>query len=93
MAEKVGRRREDNLQVYESEPGDYWKVTDPSWFPEGHPLPQWYANTPDGMAANLAKHEVVEHEDGTITVSPSILVARGEEREFHGFLRSGVWTW
>lgn len=50
----------------------------------------WHAVTPDGMAANLAAHDVIEHQDGTITVSPSILVDNGQ-RSWHGYLEHGVW--
>lgn len=49
----------------------------------------WSVCTPNGLFGNLGKHEVIEHDDGTITVSPSILV-RGDE-EWHGFLENGVW--
>ncbi len=34
----------------------------------------WCVITPNGRLGSVAKHTVVEHEDGTITVSPSILV-------------------
>lgn len=34
----------------------------------------WAVCTPNGRIGSVAKHTVVEHEDGTITVSPSILV-------------------
>jgi len=34
----------------------------------------WAIVTPNGRHGSIAKHTVVEHEDGTITVSPSILV-------------------
>lgn len=34
----------------------------------------WCVMTPNGRYGSLAKHDVVEHEDGTISVSPSILV-------------------
>lgn len=54
---------------------------------------RWYGCPPepldtDGFAllAGLSAHQVTEHEDGTITVSPSILI-----REWHGFLERGVW--
>lgn len=50
----------------------------------------WHALTPGGPA-NLGGHDVVEHEDGTITVSPSILVNKGTPREWHGFLKKGIW--
>jgi hypothetical protein len=55
----------------------------------------WACRTPSGLGGNLTGHEVTEHEDGTITVSPSILVtAPGrsrESREWHGYLERGVW--
>jgi hypothetical protein len=43
-----------------------------------------------GFQGNLAKHSVTEHEDGTITVSPSILISRGD-MSWHGYLERGVW--
>lgn len=36
--------------------------------------------------------EVTEHDDGTLTVEPSILVRGGSpDRRCHSFLRAGVW--
>jgi hypothetical protein len=62
-------------------PGEYRKVNS-----------KWYAQPPwDHGLANLASHSVVEHEDGSITVSPSILVKCGNGIEWHGFLERGVW--
>lgn len=70
------------------EPGDYGR----------HPGDgRWYAKTPNGHLGNLSQHDVTEHEDGTITVSPSILVTlRDTERRqdvelWHGYLERGVW--
>lgn len=55
----------------------------------------WYVMTPNGMFGCLASHQVVEHEDRTITVSPSILVTQNNEPngvvQWHGFLERGVW--
>jgi hypothetical protein len=51
----------------------------------------WYAVTPNDHYANLAAHSVTEHEDGTITVSPSIRVYDTERDLWHGFLERGVW--
>jgi hypothetical protein len=34
----------------------------------------WCVITPNGRYGSIAKHTVIEHEDGTITVSPSILI-------------------
>src|SRR6202035_357036 len=50
----------------ESQPGDYCKVTS-----EGPT--RWYIRDPDGHVGTLVSHTIIEHEDGTITVSPSIL--------------------
>ncbi len=62
------------------EPGSYWKGKDGNW----------YAMTPNGLHGGLASHAVKEHEDGTITVAPSILV-RGHDGTYHGYLERGVW--
>lgn len=56
----------------------------------------WYACTPNGHYGNLSNHLVIEHDDGTITVSPSILVSGydydvGKKTTWHGFLEHGVW--
>jgi hypothetical protein len=49
----------------ESQPGDYCKVT-------GEGPDRWYIRDPDGHVGTLISHTIIEHEDGTITVSPSI---------------------
>lgn len=54
----------------------------------------WYLRLPGMHAGSLAKHSVVEHDDGTITVSPSILHTdhfKGEATQVHGYLERGVW--
>jgi hypothetical protein len=56
----------------------------------------WYSVTPNGHWGNLSNHGVTEHEDGTITVSPSILVTSYDDEEnkkttWHGYLERGVW--
>lgn len=50
----------------------------------------YYIVTPNGLLGNISKHKVSVHEDGTITVSPSILVRMGEQ-SWHGYLERGVW--
>lgn len=83
----TGRRVYD-LEPHEYEPGDYGRWDD-----------AWYCRTPADtesrrMQGNLRNHHVVEHDDGTITVSPSILVAArwaGEELSWHGYIERGVW--
>ena len=55
---------------------------------------QWYARPPGHHLGGLANHDVVEHDDGTITVSPSILITAYEDDcavVWHGYLERGVW--
>ena len=63
------------------EPGDYMKLADGNWLVR----PPGCSNS-----GSLTNHSVVEHEDGTITVSPSIL-HHDDKSEWHGFLEKGVW--
>ena len=53
----------------------------------------WYARPPGFMMGCLGNHDVTEHEDGTITVSPSILFEKRNENfpGWHGYLEKGVW--
>lgn len=54
----------------------------------------WFCTTPNGLFGSLIQHEVIEHEDGTITVSPSILVTSGAKKSeptWHGWLERGIW--
>ena len=83
----TGRRvypdAEGHLRLAE---GDYGRETNGEWV--GRP--------PGCHAGSFARHEVTEHEDGTITVSPSILLKEvepdGNHREvWHGYLERGVW--
>lgn len=54
---------------------------------------EWTLNIPGGDLANLSRHEVTEHVDGTISVTPSILVTRGNRQDWrrHGYLVRGKW--
>ena len=72
------------------QPGDYGKDVDGFWHccpPQ--PVGEWV----EYFFGNLRAHTVVEHEDRTITVSPSILITRRspEVSTWHGFLERGVW--
>ncbi len=84
-----GERAPDNARWYgEDSPvhnGSYGRVmVDDEW--------EWRCRTPNGTGGRLGVHEVVEHEDGTITVSPSILCdPRGDHPGWHGYLENGVW--
>lgn len=65
----------------------------------------WYGVAPEPVetnneyitkefVANLSNHKVIEHDDGTITVEPSILITvfEGDKRiNWHGYLQRGVW--
>lgn len=85
MTTMQGRRLQPNAD------GEYpWATIRPGDFfcYKGH----WYGQTPNGLLAGLAKHQVTEHPDGTITVCPSILVHRSNgEPPWHGYLENGVW--
>lgn len=50
----------------------------------------WMLYLPGAGLGDLSEHDVTEHEGGTITVSPSILVTSGRGRR-HGYLRKGSW--
>ena len=63
------------------QPGEYGRWSDGTW----------YADTPNGHGVNLGGHGVIEHEDGTITVTSSILVGGKDNPLWHGFLERGVW--
>lgn len=92
-------REGDNLTV---RPGDYWLATDrnprmrpgtwivavPAKRPDGGPYDSPVLGTLDP-----ANHSVIEHEDGTITVSPSLVLTRPDGSEaYHGWLKAGVWS-
>ena len=64
------------------QPGDYgyWRA-----------FSHWIALSPNGKPANLAGHDVIEHADGTITVSPSIGIRAGAGFLYHGYLERGIW--
>ncbi len=70
-----------------AKPGDYCKVPD-GIDPRGAGV--WYLMDPTGRVGALIPllHQVIEHEDGTITVKPSIIMPCG----WHGFLVQGVWS-
>jgi uncharacterized protein DUF6527 len=78
----TGKRLPDGTEWSSKiQPGDYWKDEFGTWF----------AETPTGLTANISGHEIVEHEDRTITVSPSILVNGNRPNAWHGYLEKGIW--
>lgn len=52
----------------------------------------WMVRTPNGHLGDLGAHDVTENDDGTITVSPSILVSNNTGELYHGYLVAGEWT-
>jgi hypothetical protein len=78
----LGRRLADNADIREAEPGDYFFV---DWTGRRE---LWFRD-PNGDAGRVTSHTVTEHEDGTVSVSPSI--APNEATTYHGYLTRGVW--
>ena len=52
----------------------------------------WCLRAPNGDAGTLkpSVHTIIEHEDGTLTVSPSIQFETGQR--WHGYLKNGNWS-
>lgn len=97
------KRIESWDEFHAAGPGAVFKsqdVTDPE-----NPYPVWHTIPPCGHPAMLVPpqqpneegkfHAVTEHEDGTITVDPSIWCQAGGEDHrqpcWHGHLVNGVW--
>ena len=80
----LGTRRPDGTEAHWLDAGDYSLC-------EG----SWWCCAPNGARGNLSSHDVVEHDDGTVTVSPSILISdsvNGQRRDvYHGYLERGEW--
>lgn len=69
--------------------GDIWRMVD-----DDGALIAWYCVAPTELhcaPGSLMRHQVVEEADGTITVTPSILIHFGDGAEYHGFLTHGNW--
>lgn len=86
----IGRR------VYPPEPNEEFEHPLPLdlqpydyWFDKT--LGYWMIYCPNGGVGNLIKHNVIEHDDGTITVSPSILVTTHFGGSWHGYIERGIW--
>lgn len=59
------------------------------WWPADK---SWWVVAPNGAEGRLKNHHTVtEHEDGTISVVPSIVI-NAWSRQWHGFLTRGEWT-
>ena len=81
-----GTRGVDGDWTSDRQPGEYWRRGD-----------RWCAITPscsqqpDGHYVDISTWAITEHEDGTITASPSIFVNKGRPNAWHGFLERGMW--
>lgn len=89
MADPVrGVRRPDGTDADDLQPGEYAK--------DAHGI--WIVRPPhnaqgQSFTGSLRLHTIEEHDDGSITVMPSILQTYGDhEQVWHGFLQQGVWT-
>ena len=72
----------------ELQPGDYAYALN-----EINPPHQlWIMKAPNGDLGSLrgSVHQIVEHDDGTLTVSPSIQFETGQR--WHGYLKAGIWS-
>lgn len=82
-----GTRRDITDDSHVLEPGEYGKhYSDGMWYCRAPQSGDFYA----GMG-NLSAHTVTEYEDGTITVSPSILITGHHGKQWHGYLERGIW--
>ncbi len=78
MNTKGTRRDVDDYSLMEE--GEYGKG----------PRGDWYCRPPGSQIGCLRSHKIEEHPDGTITVSPSILINWGQG-QWHGYLVKGEW--
>lgn len=83
-----GRRMPDVPigEVLRISPGDYARRESADGW-------EWRVRAPNGSGGYLGdEHEVEEHDDRTITVTPSILTSAGPRfPSWHGYLKRGVW--
>lgn len=91
----IGRRLPDSTDgvLPELQPGDYIKVLGGPWT-ERLVQPLWVVRTPNGCLCYLNEgHTFTEHDDGMLTVTPSIGCFKDANGSFayHGFLEHGVW--
>ena len=63
-----------------AQPGDYFKLFDKG---------MWGFVAPNGDGGVSGTHTIIEHDDMTITVSPSLQFETG--KRWHGYLEKGVW--
>lgn len=89
MATSTKGRRVDEVRglTFRHGPGEYGKKLCGRWVccaPKD--TGDWFTN----WHGDLGSHKVIEHEDGTITVEPSIKIT-SQFGVWHGFLERGYW--
>ena len=88
----IGRRvrvDKDGFFVDIGKPGDYGRINRTIEQVHGFSKQLWWqVFAPDGSSCSLNPevHEVTEHDDGTISVHPSIIT-----KTWHGWLKRGRW--
>lgn len=83
MSEMIGKRI-SGMSELDEESVCYWKVDDGSWL----------LYIPHCGIGGLKKHTIEEHDDGTISVTPSIVMFCNRctpDRHIHGYLTNGIW--
>lgn len=85
----MGRVATDADGFISLQPGDYGLATADT-YGKNNKSGTWYVCSPNGLTAALRMHTVIEHYDGTITVSPSIRISTSRYN-WHGYLRAGAW--
>ncbi len=96
-SELEGYRAENVRELYDGPPGGYLIVRNEddharSGVEAGH-VSLWFKD-PAGHLGRVVdtRHTITEHDDGTVTVSPSILATTAAHGyDWHGFLERGVW--
>ncbi len=68
------------MKEFNHDRGSYWKEDN-----------YWWVRAPNGLYGRLVSHKVIENENGTITVSPSILITHPPGQRYHGYLEKGKW--
>jgi hypothetical protein len=78
-----------------AEPGAYGRTMLPAQELADHPrLGWWEVTAPDGTqgSINPEKHQVIEHADGSITITPSLDYSKLRSGGWHGYLTRGIFT-
>ena len=72
-----------------NQPACYGKATAPK---SGSAAGWWQVTAPDGSIGSISPkiHTVTEHEDGTITLSPSLDFSQRKPGAWHGWLERGI---